>query len=64
VLREDDTLLALKRVDLEYLDETAMRGYKSEIELLQKLAHVERVVNLKDWELNIEKQTLSLVCFI
>ncbi len=63
VMAENFKLLALKRVKLEDADEAAVRGYKGEIDLLQKLKNVDRVVRLYDWEMDEQRQVLSLVCF-
>lgn len=62
VMAENFKLLALKRVKLEDADEAAVRGYKGEIDLLQKLKNVERVVRLYDWEVDEQRQVLSVVC--
>lgn len=61
VMAENYKTFALKRVKLEDCDENAVRGYKGEIDLLKKLTEVERVVRLIDWELNNEKQELSVL---
>jgi len=61
VMAENFRLLALKRVKLEDADEAAVRGYKGEIDLLQKLEKVERVVGLYDWEVDEQRQILSVV---
>lgn len=61
VMAENGKLFALKRVKLEDADENAVRGYKGEIELLRKLEGVDRVVRLFDWEVDEEKQILSVV---
>lgn len=61
VMAENFKLLALKRVKLEDADEAAVRGYKGEIDLLQKLKNVERVVRLYDWEVDEQRQVLSVV---
>ncbi|KAF2088225.1 kinase-like protein [Saccharata proteae CBS 121410] len=61
VMAENGKLFALKRVKLEDADENAVRGYKGEIELLKKLEGVERVVRLFDWEVDEEKQILSVL---
>lgn len=61
VMAENFKVFALKRVTLEDQDEAAIRGYKGEIDLLKKLDNVERVVRLFDYELNDEKQTLSVL---
>lgn len=62
VMAENFKLLALKRVKLEDADEAAVRGFKGEIDLLNKLQNVERVVRLYDWEVNEARQILSVVC--
>lgn len=64
VMAENSTFYALKRVSLDDADESAVRGFKGEIDLLKKLAGVDRVIRLLDWELNEEKQILSVVCFL
>jgi serine/threonine-protein kinase TTK/MPS1 len=64
VMAENFKLLALKRVKLEDADEAAVRGYKGEIDLLQKLKNVDRVVRLYDWEVDEQRQVLSVVCTI
>lgn len=61
VMAENYKLFALKKVKLEDCDESAMRGFKGEIDLLEKLKDVERVVRLFDWELDNEKQILSVL---
>jgi serine/threonine-protein kinase TTK/MPS1 len=61
VMAENFKMLALKRVKLEDADEAAVRGYKGEIDLLQKLKNVERVVRLYDWEVDEQRQVLSVV---
>ena len=61
VMAENQRMFALKKVKLEDCDEMSVRGYKGEIELLQRLANVDRVVRLLDWELDEEKQSLSVV---
>lgn len=61
VMAENFKLFALKKVKLEDCDETAVRGYKGEIDLLQKLKDVDRVVRLYDWELDDSKQTLCVL---
>jgi len=64
VMAENFKLLALKRVKLEDADEAAVRGYKGEIDLLQKLKNVDRVVRLYDWEVDEQRQVLSVVSHI
>jgi len=61
VSAENGSMLALKRVSLENADETTVKGFKGEIDLLKRLNGVERVIQLIDWELNNEKQMLSVV---
>ena len=61
VMAENHKIFALKRVSLEDVDELAIRGYKGEIELLKKLENVDRVVRLFDYEINDERQTLSIL---
>jgi len=61
VMAENYKTFALKRVKLDDCDESAVRGYKGEIDLLKKLTEVDRVVRLFDWELNDEKQELCVL---
>jgi hypothetical protein len=61
VMSENFKIWALKKVSLADVDETAVRGFKGEIELLRRLSKVDRVVQLRDWEVNEAKQTLSVV---
>lgn len=61
VMAENGKLLALKRVKLDGADEAAILGYKGEIELLQKLQNESRVINLYDYQVDEEKQCLSVV---
>lgn len=61
VMAENFKTFALKRVKLNDCDESAVRGYKGEIDLLKKLTEVERVVRLFDWELNDDKQELCVL---
>ena len=62
VLGDNGKVYALKRVSMEDADETSMRGFKGEIDLLRKLTGNERVVQLYEFEMNEEKQMLSVVC--
>lgn len=64
VMAENDKMFALKKVNLEDCNEDTVRGYKGEIDLLKKLENVDRVVRLYDWEINEQKQSLSVVCFL
>ncbi|KAL8949033.1 MAG: hypothetical protein Q9222_004829 [Ikaeria aurantiellina] len=61
VMAENFKVFALKRVTLEDQDASAIRGFKGEIDLLKKLENVDRVVRLFDYEINEEKQTLSVL---
>ena len=61
VMAENFRVFALKRVTLEDQDESAIRGYKGEIDLLKRLEKVDRVVTLIDWEINEARHTLSVL---
>ena len=61
VMAENGKLFALKRVKLDDADEAAVRGYKGEIDLLNKLKDVDRVVRLYDYQVDEEKLCLSVV---
>ncbi|KAL8838368.1 MAG: hypothetical protein Q9170_002175 [Blastenia crenularia] len=61
VMAENFKVFALKRVTLEDQDEAAIVGFKGEIDLLKRLENVDRVVRLFDYEINEEKQTLSVL---
>ncbi|KAE9363996.1 kinase-like protein [Stipitochalara longipes BDJ] len=61
VMSENFKIWALKKVSLADVDEQAVRGFKGEIELLRRLSKVDRVVQLRDWEVNEAKQTLSVL---
>ncbi|MCJ1226250.1 Dual-specificity kinase, spindle pole body (SPB) duplication and spindle checkpoint function [Toensbergia leucococca] len=61
VMAENYKVFALKRVSFEDVDALAVRGYKGEIDLLRKLVDVDRVVRLFDFEVNDERQTLSVL---
>ncbi|PNS18525.1 Serine/threonine-protein kinase mph1 [Sphaceloma murrayae] len=61
VMAENHKLFALKRVKLSDCDEAAVRGYKGEIDLLQKLNDVDRVVRLYDWELDEARGILHVL---
>ncbi|KAL2759115.1 hypothetical protein ACRALDRAFT_2098349 [Sodiomyces alcalophilus JCM 7366] len=61
VTAENGAMFALKRVSLEQADETTIRGYRGEIDLLGKLTGVDRVINLFDYEMNDEKKMLTLL---
>lgn len=62
VMAENFKVLAMKKVNFSSQDgESAIRGYKGEIDLLRKLSGVDRVIRLYDWEINDEKQSLTMV---
>ncbi|KAF3909169.1 PAK-2p27 [Orbilia brochopaga] len=61
VMAENYKMLAMKKVTLEKQDETTIRGFKGEIDLLRKLQDVERVVRLYDYEINDERSTLTVL---
>ena len=61
VMAENDKMFALKKVNLEDCNEDSVRGYKGEIDLLKKLENEERVVRLFDYEVNEQKQSLSVL---
>lgn len=61
VQAESGKQFALKRVKLEEADESAIAGYKGEIELLRKLEDVDRVVRLYDWQVDEDRQLLYVV---
>ncbi|TPX24674.1 hypothetical protein DIZ76_010108 [Coccidioides immitis] len=61
VLTAGGDVLALKRVSLKDMDPSIIQGYKGEIDLLRRLAKLDRAVNLVDWELDCQESTLSLV---
>lgn len=62
VMAENYRMFAVKKVTFHKEDgEAAIAGYKGEIQLLQKLADVDRVVRLFDWEINDRKQCLTMV---
>lgn len=61
VMAENYKIFALKRVNLEDVDRVTLAGYKGEIDLLKRLENVDRVVRLFDWEINMEKHTLSVL---
>jgi serine/threonine-protein kinase TTK/MPS1 len=52
-------IFALKRVNLDDADISAIAGYKGEIDLLRKLENEERVIRLFDYEINEEKCILN-----
>ncbi len=61
VTAENGNIFALKRVSVENADDSTIRGYLGEIDLLKRLSKVDRVIQLFDHEMNEEKHTLSLV---
>lgn len=64
VTAENGKMFALKRVSLEHADESTMRGFRGEIDLLTRLSSVDRVIQLYDYEMNEERQTLTLVSLL
>ncbi|GJC87067.1 serine/threonine-protein kinase MPS1 [Colletotrichum liriopes] len=61
VTAENGAMFALKRVSLENADESTVRGFRGEIDLLGKLTGNDRVINLFDYEMNNEKKMLTLL---
>ncbi|KAL9111964.1 MAG: hypothetical protein Q9227_003584 [Pyrenula ochraceoflavens] len=61
VMAENFKIFALKRVSLEAADPLSIAGFKGEIDLLNRLSNVERVVRLIDYEVNDAKQMLSVL---
>ncbi|KAF2459886.1 kinase-like domain-containing protein [Lineolata rhizophorae] len=61
VMAENGRAFALKRVKLDGADEAAVRGYKGEIDLLNDLKDVDRVVRLYDFEVDEEKNSLGVL---
>ncbi|KAH8885112.1 kinase-like protein [Thozetella sp. PMI_491] len=61
VAAESGNMLALKRVALENADEHTVKGFKGEIDLLKRLRGLDRVIQLIDYEMNDEKQMLSVL---
>ncbi|POS85235.1 hypothetical protein EPUL_002044, partial [Erysiphe pulchra] len=61
VMAENSKFFALKKVSLENADESAIIGFKGEIDLLKRLEGVERVIRLYDYELNESKSVLSVL---
>ncbi|KAG8530846.1 uncharacterized protein KY384_004203 [Bacidia gigantensis] len=61
VMAENYKIFALKRVSLDEQAESAVQGYKGEIDLLRRLENVDRVVRLYDYEVNEEKKHLSVL---
>lgn len=64
VMAENHKVFAMKKVTFHEQDgPAAILGYKGEIDLLKRLSGEERVIRLFDYELNEEKQTLTMVMF-
>jgi serine/threonine-protein kinase TTK/MPS1 len=61
IMADNFKIFALKRVNLEEADAAAIAGYKGEIDLLNKLSHIDRVIRLFDYEVNDEKQILNVM---
>jgi len=62
VMAENHKMFAMKKVTFHEQDgPAAILGYKGEIDLLKRLSGEERVIRLYDYEMNEEKQTLTMV---
>jgi len=61
VMAENFKMLAMKKVSLDKQDEASIRGFKQEIDLLERLENEDRVVHIYDYEVNDEKGTLTVV---
>ncbi|KAG8627942.1 hypothetical protein KVT40_003815 [Elsinoe batatas] len=61
VMAENHKLFALKRVKLADCDENTVNGYKGEIDLLQKLSDIDRVIRLYDYEVDDTRGILSVL---
>ena len=62
MMAENSKFLALKRVTFDDgVDDMTRRGFEGEIDLLEKLKGVDRVIRLYDHEMNEEKGILSVV---
>ncbi|KAF2432868.1 kinase-like protein [Tothia fuscella] len=61
VMAENGKMFALKKVKLAGADESAIMGYKGEIDLLKKLKNEDRVVQLFDYQVDEEKQCLYVL---
>ncbi|CAG8952322.1 hypothetical protein HYFRA_00001067 [Hymenoscyphus fraxineus] len=61
VMAENSAMFALKKVNLEDADESAVMGFKGEIKLLEKLTGDDRVIQLIDYEVNDDKGVLSVL---
>ena len=64
VQAENGKPFALKRVRLQGQDPSAIQGYKGEIDLLNKLKGVPRVVELFDYMVDDEKEILYVVSLL
>ena len=61
VMADNCRTWALKKVFLRNVDQATIQGFKREIEVLQKLVKVSRVISIIDWELDIRREELNLV---
>lgn len=59
VMADNFKIFALKRVNLDDADISAIAGYKGEIDLLRKLENEDRVIRLFDYEINEDKCILN-----
>ena len=57
----DCEIVALKKISLRKIDGIGAQGFKSEIELLRRLAATDRVIRLIDWEYDNTRDNLSMV---
>ena len=61
VLCPDQSVAALKEVDLSSADESTLEGYQNEITLLQSLQGNSYIIKMLGWENNQERQMLYIV---
>jgi serine/threonine-protein kinase TTK/MPS1 len=61
VLDEDHHMLALKEVDLSDADPAAVRSFKNEIALLEKLQGEPHIIRLYNWEHQPQERVLRIV---
>ncbi|TVY45142.1 Serine/threonine-protein kinase [Lachnellula subtilissima] len=61
VMAENSKFFALKRVTFDGVDDITRQGFEGEIDLLEKLKGVDRVIRLYDHEMNEEKGILSVL---
>ena len=61
LLASNGEIYALKKVDLEGVDEAIIQGYLNEIQLLETFQNDERIIRLYDSEIDETKKTISMV---